>query len=282
MPIKVRKAKLPPMTRDEKAIQKALLDSVGLIKSEIARYAVAEALERGDVNRAVELLRFDVGQDFLRSVLPAKYRDIFEKAGETASLKIKASFQVVNPRSVEFASARAGELVREWGNSSQDAVKSLISRGITDGIPPRKLAKDIVDTGIGLTDRQALAVERFRTRLENNPEMDLSDAQIAARTQRYHDRLLRQRGETIARTETILASREGTQEAWRQAADEGLIDPATMVQEWVVAEDERLCDDCGPLDGETAPMGSNFPGEGGSGPPVHPNCRCDIILVPAE
>jgi hypothetical protein len=37
---------------------------------------------------------------------------------------------------------------------------------------------------------------------------------------------------------------------------------------WATVEDERVCPECGPLDGQTWPAGE------GPSPPLHVNCRC--------
>lgn len=44
-----------------------------------------------------------------------------------------------------------------------------------------------------------------------------------------------------------------------------------VVAKWVTAADERVCELCGPLDGEGREL---FGFVAGNGPPAHPNCRC--------
>lgn len=88
------------------------------------------------------------------------------------------------------------------------------------------------------------------------------------------------RAQTIARTETMKASNQGQKELWEQATEKGLLTGKEQ-QEWIVTPDDRLCDVCEPMDGETAPMDGQFrlnTGEDVDGPPAHPNCRCTIAL----
>jgi hypothetical protein len=273
------KPKYPDLGHSDRAIQKALLEAVALIKSESTRRDLIEALESRNIEGAIDVLRFDIGQDFLMSVLPLEYRDLFDLGGTTAAenlsrqLSLRVRFDMVNPSAVDFARSRSGELIREWGNSSQDALRGLMERAMSGDkdMNPQALAREIIDTGIGLTERQLTAVDRFRTRLENNPDLDLTQAQINARTERYYNRTLKRRGEMIARTETIRASREGQQEAWRQAAEEGLIDPG-FIQTWSAeTADNRCCPECEEVDGEEAPIGQAF-SNGFEGPPAHPSC----------
>src|SRR5207244_4083170 len=94
----------------------------------------------------------------------------------------------------------------------------------------------------------------------------------------YADRLLRERAETVARTLTIDASAEGQNALWRQAVDEGLLDPQAWLIEFIASEDERTCPICLELDGQRRPLDGTYPG--GQGPPaVHSRCRCSEGLV---
>lgn len=93
------------------------------------------------------------------------------------------------------------------------------------------------------------------------------------------------RAETIARTETMTASNEGQQEAWSQAADDGLL-TGDETQVWIITDDDRLCDECNDLDGATAGLDESFQSQSGDeydGPPAHPRCRCTVGLqLPGE
>jgi SPP1 gp7 family putative phage head morphogenesis protein len=49
--------------------------------------------------------------------------------------------------------------------------------------------------------------------------------------------------------------------------------------EWVAAEDDLMCEQCGELDGETISIGDSF-SSGDNQPPAHPVCRCTIMADP--
>src|SRR6478609_1524405 len=57
---------------------------------------------------------------------------------------------------------------------------------------------------------------------------------------------------------------------------EGIV-PRNAKRTWVTAKDERVCPSCGPLHRQSAPIGEKFK-EGVWTPPLHVNCRCDVIL----
>jgi hypothetical protein len=75
----------------------------------------------------------------------------------------------------------------------------------------------------------------------------------------------------ITRTETMTAANEGQREGWLQAQEDGLLGPMN-VRVWIATE--GACPECEDLDGTTAPIDGEYEGDGGDGPPLHPNCRC--------
>lgn len=82
------------------------------------------------------------------------------------------------------------------------------------------------------------------------------------------------RAETIARTETAFADVGGNLQAYE---DSGLV----AGKEWVYGA--GCCEDCEELGGTIVALDEDFPGDAGDGPPLHPNCRCDVIpVIPSE
>jgi SPP1 gp7 family putative phage head morphogenesis protein len=72
------------------------------------------------------------------------------------------------------------------------------------------------------------------------------------------------RATLIARTETLRAHNEGRKVFYRQVR-------ITKVR-WVIADDERTCPICRPLDGKV------FGVDEVDGPPKHPGCRCTSTI----
>lgn len=77
------------------------------------------------------------------------------------------------------------------------------------------------------------------------------------------------RATLLARTETINAFTEGTLDRF-EATDE--VDEVAGRAELITAEDNRVCEDCEDLDGETFPID-----EARGIIPVHPMCRCAFV-----
>jgi SPP1 gp7 family putative phage head morphogenesis protein len=72
-----------------------------------------------------------------------------------------------------------------------------------------------------------------------------------------------ERARLIARTETLYAYNATARDRYKRNGIE-------MV-EWLAALDDRVCDQCGPLDGERFTLGTE------PDCPLHPNCRCTLI-----
>ena len=75
----------------------------------------------------------------------------------------------------------------------------------------------------------------------------------------------------IATTETTRAFAQGQLEAGKEMQDE--FPDVQVFKRWYTNNDDRVCDICGPLEGQEIPMNDEFEG-GISDPPAHVNCRC--------
>lgn len=76
---------------------------------------------------------------------------------------------------------------------------------------------------------------------------------------------VQRRAEVISRTEILRASNQGALYVYRQYQVKRV--------RWLTAEDERVCDTCGPLHGRIFPIDEIPFG----GAPAHPRCRCFIV-----
>ena len=134
---------------------------------------------------------------------------------------------------------------------------------------------------IGLTTQQAGWVashyDRAYTAAIQGGAGSAQAAALAARSaDRYQTSIHRYRANTIARTETMRAASEGRVQAWGQGMTQGFIDPLWQ-KEWIAESD--ACPMCQSIDGKRIGVKDSFPvGE----PPAHPNCRCDVLLVPPK
>lgn len=189
--------------------------------------------------------------------LPPKYRGV--------------KFDSTTPRAKKFIAEQGANLVKQIGNSTRDALRREIDKALKEGLGADVTAKNIRSL-IGLTDKQAGAVTNFRRRmLEAGASMERSQKDATA----YANRLLNHRAETIARTELMTAANQGHLEMIRQGVDQGLI-PESVKRVWIVTPDDRLCEYCEPMEGQTTTLDGVFQSGLGSvdAPPLHPMCRC--------
>jgi HK97 family phage portal protein len=106
----------------------------------------------------------------------------------------------------------------------------------------------------------------------------------------------RSKADRVVRTETIWAHNEGTVIAWKQSG-------VVSATKWDTVEDDRRCPYCKAMDGKIIGLGSNYFEKGDSftvkddngnditlklsyddtaHPPLHPNCRCQLIPILIE
>ena len=266
--------------RMEPPARRAFLAAVLGAAAAVSLEALAEAIQAGQVSHIEAAAQLGkLGADLRRQLLPV-LGNVFAlgvQVGSGALGEVGASvrFDLRNPEAIRWVQARGAELVTGVTDDTRLVIRSLVEAAFREGRAPRDLARDIQKV-IGLTPRQAAAVQNFRERLiaEGVP-FD----RVMARSERYAQAQLRSRALNIARTETLTASNEGQQELWQAARAQGLLNPATTRRIWLVTDDDRLDEEiCEPLDGEEAPLDAPFPG-GIMRPPAHPQCRCAVGLV---
>ena len=247
--------------------------------------SMMNALQSGNATNAIANLDWGkFGQTLSTMRLPLEQQLAASGTGEAKALGDvigHMAFNVTDPRAVEWAATRAGELVVTTSQAVRDDVRGVITQAFIEQTNPREIA-GMIDRQVGLFPRWAQAVEnRYQTSLSGfmGGGMSYGDAHDRAQNlaDAYRERLIDKRCQMIARTEVIRAANEGRAQSWQQAADAGLIDPATTTKEWVAEAD--ACDDCAGYDTEQVWLDDEF-SSGDDMPPAHPNCRCSAVLVP--
>jgi len=225
--------------------------------------------------------------------------------GSTRTIYQSYAFNEASPTATQYAAQNSIKMIRDLTTSTQVGVQQVILSSFTDGltrgqttkplivllqdsiapnVAPRRALFDLFGSATnGLTERYAVAVyHRAEKLMEANPNATLST--LRQRINTYGARLRRSRARTIARTEIMRASNFGRLEAMEQAANQGLVNPATARKQWSTSRFD-VCEVCVPLNGQTQPLrgGLFLAGNGWTGPspPAHPNCRCVVRMLPA-
>ena len=195
-------------------------------------------------------------------------------------------------RAEQWAAQTSSRLITEIVEDQMQMAREVIRAGIEAGRNPRQVALDLVGridkmTGkrsggfIGLTRQQAqwvMNAERqlrdldagYFSRARRDKRYDrlvmraikdgkpLAEADIRQIMQRYRDRLLNLRGETIARTEALNALRAGRHEGYQQLIDSGNVRADQVTVTWSATMDGRTRDSHQALNGQNIRFGQLF------------------------
>ncbi len=206
------------------------------------------------------------------------------------------TLSLTNTEAVRLAEQAAARLIVGISSDAREAIRVVLAASMRGDYPPRVTAQMVHDV-VGLDTRRAQAVVNYRAGLERVQAGDLapqsvlddftlsrqfgsqlSSGRVDQLVEQYSRRQLKDRANVIARTETMRAANDGQQAIWGEAADRGLFDRDVALVEWVITDE--ACDDC--LENEAASpigFGDSWPNDD---PPVHPNCRCALSLIPGS
>lgn len=178
-----------------------------------------------------------------------------------------------------IAQGYAEELGNHINLVSAEAVVSGFNAQVNRKVPPFLAAKRVTDAyGVPKRGMNALVnvwTSEEKARVSDRPlpssKEERSKALIAAQN------TLRAR--QVGDNEEWAARTQAKQIVWMYGVDKGTI-PSNARRVWITADDERVCEVCGPLDGKAALVGEQFKTSLGKfwTPPTHIHCRCDVAL----
>lgn len=182
----------------------------------------------------------------------------------------------------EWCETRAASFVTEVTNTQVDGLRTVIQRAaVMQDMSVDSLSR-VIRPMVGLTKPQAAANLKYYQKLI---EDGMSQKKARDKAIRYASRQHRYRGYNIARTELAFAYNQGSYEGTKQAQAKGYMGETVKV--WCTADDERVCQICGALEGSQVAMDEDFDFDtklaGPANPtirrvpPAHPNCRCAVI-----
>lgn len=169
------------------------------------------------------------------------------------------AFDLENPRVLFWSSQKAGELITEMYESTRSAIREMITDGLSRGVAPRVLAKEIRNA-VGLRSDQVKRLAKLREEGKTHEQLN-----------RAIRKMRKQRSLLIARTETMRAANEGLKETWTQAQESGFL-PANVKREWM-SNTDRHAD----RDGVQIGITESWPWL--SEPGAEPNCGCSQGIV---
>jgi hypothetical protein len=269
-------------SRMEPAIRQQFLQIINDVRNDIDLTQLTQAVRGGRHAIPVEQALDNLERQLNTKLDPLMRRGFLNGASfatqELRTAGLVMSFNLVNPHAATWAANYTPQLAASVKQGGAVAIQQLIRESVEQGIPPEATARRIREH-IGLTERDAKFLRKFETRLANQTEPVLAVEQIEARAGKMSEALVRRRASLIARTETIRAHNQGQLGAWNEAMSQGLLDKSLTKKKWVVTHDDRLdIVMCEPLDGKTVALSEPFTIAGVMAPPIHPACRCAIVL----
>jgi hypothetical protein len=205
-------------------------------------------------------------------------RETMARVGQVTAdtVGLEISFDMTNPRAVQYAETLGARTITASA-AVKESIREIIKE-VVEGELSIQNAQRLIKERAGLLPKHAQAVARYYDNLVASGSTARRARELA---NQYANRLLNYRVDMIARTEIGAAQSYGQLELWQQARDRGLI-PLDAMRVWMTAKDELVCDVCGPMNGEVAPIdGVWFTPNGPVHYPteIHPNCRCASGLV---
>ena len=269
----------------EKEVERAF----SVIESELASELHKQLVESAKAEAK------DLSQQFINALTKAELPT-------PAEITMAFSFNAQSPEALKWARDESSKLVTNMKKDQLAMVRRVVGqsfgagdtragtsknlRAILSQVSPgtdagKLVARTLGVNANGLTVRYEQALFNRATQLANTLtaqgiEGTKALEKIKTDTNKYAEKLRRQRARTIARTETMMAYNEGKQQAWNQAADRGLINKQTARKVWVTGPMD-VCPICAPLNGQNQPINKPFSIRRMT-PPAHPNCRCTMVL----
>lgn len=262
-----------------KALQDAADATIGAWRSAFmaATGKLLDGFRPAAVEEAIAAGAEVVSVDTFDTALAAGTRPLLVDAARSAA-SISASFEQLNPETLPWIDEHGARLVTAISEETRAGIRAAVRAGLEAGQNPKVVARSILPQ-IGLTEASARSVATLRERLLAG---GMDPDKVDAKADRYAQKLLRLRAETIARTEALGAHNGAESALWAQARDRGLLAP-TARRRWIVTRDDRTCPRCVRMANQVRAIDEPFVEPGTRSavahPPLHPRCRCAQALI---
>ena len=262
------------------AVRQAFIDAVQTVTDNVVLAQVVEALDRGDADAAWRAMGFQQAAfNGLIAQITATFNYGGMAMTASMPQRVQGvpgvqMFNIRDRRAEEWLRERSSTLITGLEDDMRTAVREVAQGALAQGRNPRKTALDLVGrvnpaTGhregglVGLSGRDRTWADGARQKLltldESYFDMKLRDKRfdrtVAAAIKagkplpvdtvnklvdRYKDNALRNRGELIARTETLAALNRSEYESTLQALDRNKFPPEAALKKWSTTGDQKV------------------------------------------
>jgi hypothetical protein len=185
------------------------------------------------------------------------------------------------PREILIGIAQdyAEELGMHLNAVSLDAVLSGYQAQVNRKVPPIMAAQRVADA-YGVPQRSMNTLVSIWS--GEDPKNVTDRVLPSAKADRAHALIVaanQLRARQVGDNEAWAARTQAKQVVWMYGVNNGVI-PAHARRRWITADDEKVCEICGPMDGVAQLVSEKFHTPSGLfwTPPTHVNCRCDVAL----
>jgi hypothetical protein len=179
----------------------------------------------------------------------------------------QADLVEVNDAAADLMRRQAGDLIADLSLAKKKTVRRLVAQATEEGWSDATLKRRLASV-IGLDTRRAQAVQNFRTGLLKNGTPPGRAERLA---DQYARRLLKERIRIIAETEMRKGLRDAQRLVWKQMQERADFSPYAVR---VTKVQDGCCATCRSENGSRRSLKDIH-----SGPPFHPNCRCQEEVV---
>jgi hypothetical protein len=299
------------LSRATPTVRKRFLEAVVLGRRSAKLEDLSILIAQGRTNEAIAIA--DHLGPSTATALEAAYTAAGLSAAEVLRSQVDTffDFNSLNRRAVREMQDSRVRLVRELASDQRNMATFVLSDGFDRGLAPVDMARELRQS-IGLTSQQSQWVANYRTQLRGTAAQrraalgrqlrdrrfdptvrrsiaegfDLTDEQIERMVDRYRERWVAFRAQTIAETETLAAVGAGDEELWRQAIEAGEVDPADVVNTWHTRGDSHVRNTHDGMNGQEKGFGEPFvtdaqvliryPGDPGVPAKERVKCRCVV------
>ena len=251
----------------EPKMRSALIKAFNELRTQESRAAIVRALQEGGVEAVMRMY------ENIEPKIAAQLSPVIDQAlGAGASLPATmipagaflnkdVTVSLYNQATVSYLERYKLDLIQQIGSNTREAVRTSLIADQIAGINPVETARNFRNT-LGLTAKQEQSVRNYRTYLETldkqalqrelrdkrhdsvisraiADQKPLSPEQIEKMTNRYREKYIKYRAETIARTEALRAVSIGNRAALDQMIGNADVDTEKLRRFWHYTGDSR-------------------------------------------
>ena len=135
---RMRKQVLKLMDESEAYLYPKIRDWMQLTRKQIIRDIKSRILKIEKKSKSqiiIDYVDWETVEKKGKSIIKPAYLNIMEKSGNLslAQARLEASFDIINPRSVEWAEKYSSELVTLVGKETKTGLRTIVSYGVKEG-----------------------------------------------------------------------------------------------------------------------------------------------------